>query len=442
MKTKRNIKVLYIFFALLLLVSAVFGGRYLLPAFAETSYSGALEDLQKDENFNENNYPDNAKDYSVSVIQIAESADGELFIYTYQPCQKTQYLVATDINMSLSESVDKTRLYSLMFVSCNGVLCKYKVNDLTVSNDKIRCYNITSIYREWIKNVDLESGTDNEILKVSYSVGQLWQADTESSGLVRLTAETDVVVIENAWNGTVRYVGGLTAGGVLGTVDSHFVAFSCDHKIDELKSAEVFYSYRSVYHRDPLIGSDRYTYGEELSDTVTVKPDRVTVKDHFKKHEWSKIESVSEFVKNEDLTQETKEKLNGMEWVLRFAETDYSCVSEESFTEWYTEVTGCTILRLEFEYAGKTYNLGVVDNVRKPDTKPDNNYDKGLLDSKGGLPWWVYLVIAVVALAILLPILSVIFPVVGQILLKILNGIWWIISLPFRIIGKLFKKKE
>ena len=51
----------------------------------EKTASGVLEDLSKDVSFNTENYLSNAKDYSLSVIQLAESADKELFIYVYQP---------------------------------------------------------------------------------------------------------------------------------------------------------------------------------------------------------------------------------------------------------------------------------------------------------------------------------------------------------------------
>ena len=74
--------------------------------YAETaSYTDVLDDLRKDENFSPALYPEVADDYSLQVIQIAESQDRELFVYVYQPCQIVYPLVATDINMSLSDKV-------------------------------------------------------------------------------------------------------------------------------------------------------------------------------------------------------------------------------------------------------------------------------------------------------------------------------------------------
>ena len=95
--------------AVMLLILPLFltGAAGVTAFAAETGYTGALEDLQKDENFNVEEYPDNARNYSIKVIQIAESTAGELFIYTYQPSQKTQNLVATEINMSLTDKMGK-----------------------------------------------------------------------------------------------------------------------------------------------------------------------------------------------------------------------------------------------------------------------------------------------------------------------------------------------
>ena len=77
---------------------------------ATTRYSGVLEDLQKDETFNIEDYPAINDDYSIQVIQIAESSDNELFIYVYQPAAKVKFFQATQVNMSLNDKVDTTKL--------------------------------------------------------------------------------------------------------------------------------------------------------------------------------------------------------------------------------------------------------------------------------------------------------------------------------------------
>ena len=52
-------------------------------AYAESGYSGVLDDLKKDGGFDESNFPAIADDYSLKLIQIAESVDSELFLYVY-----------------------------------------------------------------------------------------------------------------------------------------------------------------------------------------------------------------------------------------------------------------------------------------------------------------------------------------------------------------------
>ena len=107
--------------------------RTAVSARAETSnFSSVLADLQKDSNFNFADYPENSKDYSIQVIQIAESKQGNLYLYTYQPCQNTLPLVATKINLSLSETADETRIYGLKQVSTWGVFCKYEIESVKV----------------------------------------------------------------------------------------------------------------------------------------------------------------------------------------------------------------------------------------------------------------------------------------------------------------------
>ena len=125
---RKNKRFIYIILTLLLLVVTVFSGRGFSSAFANTArYTKVIDDLRLDETFNENDYIDDSSDYSIKVIQIAESVDGDLFIYTYQPSQKSRYIVATSVNMSLSETVNGTRLYDLELLSSYFVNISLKI---------------------------------------------------------------------------------------------------------------------------------------------------------------------------------------------------------------------------------------------------------------------------------------------------------------------------
>ena len=73
------------------------------PVYAESvngGYSNVLDDLKSDPNFDENLYPVNETDYSLQVVQIAESTDGELLVYVYQPSNGIKDYTATSINIS------------------------------------------------------------------------------------------------------------------------------------------------------------------------------------------------------------------------------------------------------------------------------------------------------------------------------------------------------
>ncbi len=75
----------------------------------EKTASGVLEDLGKDASFSAANYPSNAKDYSLSVMQLAESTDKELFVYVYQPSgdkvKASSINISTTINDDISFSI-------------------------------------------------------------------------------------------------------------------------------------------------------------------------------------------------------------------------------------------------------------------------------------------------------------------------------------------------
>ena len=111
------------------------------------------KDLTKDESFNVEDYPAIANDYSLQVIQIAESVNGELFVYVYQPSDATKDLTATTIRMSQSIGENaKWRDYDLTLLSTEGVLDKYRVEGITILSDVVRYYDIAAIHRAFDEN--------------------------------------------------------------------------------------------------------------------------------------------------------------------------------------------------------------------------------------------------------------------------------------------------
>ena len=109
----------------------------------------ALEDLSTDENFNSEDYPLIEDDYSLQVIQIAESSEKELFVYVYQPSANYKDLRASSINISCSLHLkENIKNYNLNFLNKQGVFYKYVVKGLTVSDESTRYYEVISIFHQ------------------------------------------------------------------------------------------------------------------------------------------------------------------------------------------------------------------------------------------------------------------------------------------------------
>ena len=169
-----------------------------------------LADLQKAETFSVINYPEIIDPESelygvIQVIQIAESESGELFLYTYQPSNKAKPLLATEVNMSLSESVDGTSLFPLTLLNTNGVFCKYRVNGVIVANDTTRYYNISSIYRDWDKEIDGEPDNGNTKDAVAFAVGKVCKAETADGDVKYSVKNVNVIQIKNPFAGYLQY---------------------------------------------------------------------------------------------------------------------------------------------------------------------------------------------------------------------------------------------
>ena len=467
---------IHVIFALLLLIMSAIGGRYIPSAFADTDgYTTAIEDLQHDETFKPSAYPDNPEDIKIQLIQIAESEDGDLFVYTYQPCQRTTYLVATDINMSLSETVDDTELYPLRLINISGTLCKYSVTGVTVSPVAVRYYNITSIYREWIKGVDEEPDNDNTTNAVAHEVGQLWQVKTSSDGVEYSMTETEFVTVTAQMIGFRRYSDGFQWSGTK-SCDAHYMLFNCDHDIDKLISADVAFNtqeYKSFF------GDTKYY--DKTPQTAYLRYDDQVSNDGSgwfgKKEKWRRMASTSEFMQAVKLRDDEQKIFNKYAWVLNFYETEYKCEAGgkdvligclvpfgfvwaigQANSMSGTIVSDVTLLRLEFEYDGHIYDLGVVSNKQTGSSKPTNggfDFFDWLADALG-IPVWAaktlfFGVLALVVLGIALPVLSLVSPVVGQVLKTVFGAVWtgvvwlvkgilWLLLLPFKGIAALVRK--
>ena len=485
---KMNLKFNYfrLLFLVFVLVCILLPIGITSQAFAAISTeSNVLDDLRKDEAFDIGLYPANAKDYSIQVIQVAESANGDLLVYAYQPCQNTTPLTATQINMSLTDKMggfvtdeteltdeDKPKLFSLELLNSKGVFCKYRVIDFTVSEETTRYYNVVSIYRDWIKGKDPETGNDNETNAVYFPVNKLYTMRTENGVEYCFCKDIDYVEILDPYVDFVSYYNGLDWAAILFMTekysDIHYIAFSTDKKIDTLKEADVTYRTQSYTQGR---GTSYGSLSEPQYKTLTGEKDISTKNGRYT---WKSIMTSSDFIKSTELNDTAKKEVEKSEFVLVFLSTSYSQRSAGDSVGHYTKkegtkVSNVSILRLEFETDGVVYNLGALMNQIEGDDIPGNQ--------EKPLGFWAFIwrcivrlfngtatlweqIVAIFALffaflflPIVLVVLSIAFPAFGAVLKQILKaigkgllyflkGIWWVICLPFKGIAALIRKKR
>ena len=417
-----------IFLAFVLGICAVITTAAQTPLVARAesiTYSGVMEDLKKDTSFKPENYPSKPDDYSLQIIQLAESSDKELFVYVYQPSGKAKNFKASSINISttINDSISYLN-YKLELLNSNGVFykCSEKLAVVTEVNyavNKQYCFGEIN-GKPYVNCVDIET-----------------------------------IVVTDKFVGFVRYHDGFKL--YVGACDSHFVAFNTNKPMDKLLEADVYYTTQSYdWSSVPFVGV-KETFGDKADKYAYLKyTDKVehTGGGLFAgTYKWDRIQTINDFIKGENreniyhgavldvktsskLTDEALTELKGKKWVLRFAETSYS-LSGYSTTgstfESYTLVGDVTILRLKFETDGITYNLGVIDNKQSGSKDPSNETDIDISLNKRGKTI-LYLLLLILLLVLLAPVLP-----------YVLQAIVFVISLPIKgiaAIGKVCKRKR
>lgn len=454
----------------ILSVVSVIGGQanlFALPVYAEETvnervYSAVLDDLKKDTSFNTENYPTKADDYSLQIIQLAESSDKELFVYVYQPSGQTKNFTACSVNISTTINDNISFInYKLQKLNSNGVFFKYKVSDFTVKTEPTRYYAISSIYRPFDESIDKPASDGNTVTEVNYNVSKQYCFGEINGKPYVNCVDIETIVVTDKFVGFVRYKDGFKL--YVGACDSHFVAFNTDKPIDKLLEADVYYTMQKYSWSVVPLQGEKETFGEKSENYAYLKyTDKVehTGGGLFAgTYKWDRIETTQQFIAENDLTQnvysgaiidvsvankitdEGKAALQGKKWVLRFAETSYSLSgysSTGSAFENTTLVGDVTILRLKFEMDGITYNLGTIDNKQSGSDDPVNDTDISI-KLPDGLKRILMLILGALLLIVLLVILMPILPTIISAIIKI-------ILLPFKLIAAIFKaifhKKE
>lgn len=421
----------------------------------EKTASGVLEDLSKDASFNAANYPSNAKDYSLSVMQLAESTDKELFVYVYQP--SGDKVKASPINISTTINDDISFFnYSLELLNFEGTLFKYKVMNFEVKKDPVRYYAISSIYRPFDVSIGDKKSGNNTINEVNYAVNKQYCFGEINGKPYVSCVDIETIVVTDKFVGFVRYPDGFKLFTGAGAYDSYFVAFNTDKKIDKLFEADVYYTTQKVSY-DFFTEDSPFSikFGDSKTDNYaylkyTDKVEHTGGGFFAGTYKWDRIQSVDDFIKTEDrttvyygavlnskvsskLTDEALNELKGKKWVLRFTETSYDKSPKSGMgaaTYYHAETTmvgNVTILRLKFETDGITYNLGVIDNKQTGSTEPSNSIDIKVEPNATG-KGIIYLILFVLLLVLLAPLLP-----------YVLSAVIFIVSFPVKLISEIVK---
>lgn len=452
MTTKKRLAVMLL--AFVLGISAVITAAQvpvIAKAESKITYTNVLEDLQRDGSFSKENYPEKATDYSLQIIQLAESSNKELFVYVYQPSGQLKGLVASSINISttINDAVSYHN-YKLELLNADGVFFKYKVSDFVVKDDAVRYYAITSVYRKWDKTIDPATGNDNTVTEVNYNVSKQYAFGTINGKPYVNCVDIDTIVVTDKFVGFVRYENGFTLYN--SACDSHFVAFNTDKPIDRLLEADVYYTTQSYNWNWTAFVGEKETFGTKQDNYSYLKyTDKVehTGEGWFAgTYKWDRIQTVDDFISGENrenifhgavldvkvstkLTDSALNELKENKWVLRFTETSYSFTPDYTGTgsqySSSTVVGDVTILRLKFETDGITYNLGTIDNKQTGGKDPSNStdIDVSLNDTGKKLAALIMLILAIILLAPVLP--------------YILKAVVWIVMLPINGIAALIK---
>ena len=434
-----KIKTIHCFIAALTLCLAVafFLCSFQLTAvYAQTNgYSEVLYDLEKSENFNISDYPARQGDYSLKVITLAESENGELFVYVYQPSGESKALRASSINISLGTGDELSyKNYKLRLIDAEDVFYKYAVAGLTVSLLPKRYYSVSSIFRPFDESIDEQAEDGNKITEVVYEVAKQYCFTLKDGAPYVEVVDIQTIEITDKFVGFVRYSDGFKL--YVGACDSHFVAFNTDKPMDKLLEADVYYTSQSYSYSFVTLVGESHTFGEKQDNYAYLTyTDRV---EHnggglfAGTYSWDRIETVDEFIsENEgwqnvysgaiidinvgsEITEEGKAALKGKKWVLRFAETGYSLNSGYgSVTSFSTLVGDVTILRLKFETNGEVYNLGVIDNKQTGSDKPVNN-EWISAELSDNFKLILSIILLVLVLLLLVPLFRLIFKGIGK----------------------------
>ena len=427
--------------------------------------SDVLADLKQDPSFNTDEYPVVNGDTAINFIHLAESEQGEVLIYVYQPHQTPAKYRASSINICIpTDNTLDIKNYYLDLVDYDGVFQKYVVRDFAALTKNERVYEVVSIYRMFDATVDQGLGDDNDntIQEVVYPVGKSFKFTDTPNGMTTNVSDLQYITVTDKYVGFMRYPAGSLFFTEL-SLDVHYVAFSTNYLMENLLEADVFYV-KQRYEKTGVAGKE--TYGEKTPEYSYLNVKEQLVYDNgawwSKDYSWNTIEKPDAFLASSEgktlykkgvfdtymistVDEEARKHITDSEWVLRFAQTEY-LESDGGVQVPYTDYQGyivgeVSILRLAFETDGQYYNLPVIDNKQSGSLTPSNKIEYEVQASE----WWQKIMM-ILCLILLVTLLTAFAAPVGAFLKVIINGFTFLfkmllrlLSLPLKLLRTLFK---
>ena len=486
----RALKVIHIFLlsalAALFIVLAIFGAVS-SPVTYATESEEVLRDLRRDKNFNEEDYKHIPESTSISVITVAEGEGDQLFIYVYNPSMNALFN-ATYVRLSTAIGENYApEDYSLTLVSTSGVFQKYYVKNLVLKQYSQRFYDIPCIFRKFVKDIDTDCVTEskNNVEQVVFEVGMCFTATT-LNGEVSYTCEgTEVVTVLDKYVANFKCPDGFEWYGVYlkehETV-AHIIAFSTDWDIEQLYEIDIEYLPVSFTHKWSESSANGYKpFNEdfvlgnesEIVKKVIVAQDEngndITVSNpgddsgwmFGHTYTWKRVQTAKSFLSY--LENDTykllyssdsveRDLIANKQWVVAFAETEYSKTEVGypffdstviDYTEKGFKVENVSVMRLKFKCSKGVKNLGVVDNYQSGsiDSIAEGKNDLEIFADEFKEFWEMFIKVIFIVIGVILLVILLNFVTPVKILFKfIFNAIGFVISLPFRLIKRIFKR--
>ena len=467
-------KKILIFFILSLFSTFVIPFTISTYVYAATDNVNVVEDLLKDVSFDVDDYPPISDDYSLDVIQIAESKNKDLYLYVYQPSDSVVDFIATSVNIYYGYSHNGIfpeggiKKYDLVLVSSYGVFDKYLVEDFdkntSFATDGEKFINIVEINRPFIKDIDqnLDSGT---ITEKAFSIGQQWKITYINNSVSYKMVTFDTVTIDTILTGSALLKSGLTWGTFVGVKESQqawFYVFDVQNfDVTHIFDADLSFSVQTYSEytfenfftiTSPDIYSFEYTGDPKFINQTIYDSEEMII--HSKglfgqDFVWDRIQKGSDFIKSLEKQgcvwlNDSKSIITDDCFVFSFYETPYevSTYSPEGSTSTTVNasvINDVDVLRLHFQTPQGTYNLGVISDTINIDRNPivvGGGIDlSGIESFLERLIMIVGLILFVVFLVVIINFIKPIFAIF-KLLIK---AIVFVICLPFKWLKKLIR---